>query len=104
MRYYHSGPESGPESDSNAAVIRISQSSSITGASPSNGLMSYQDTREEVRSYRSTEMQSVYSTAQADWAGWSLNKSALSPIRIVILLCLPVCAPTFKDVSWKHFT
>ena len=33
-------------SDGNEGVLRISQSSSITGASPSNCLMSYQDTHE----------------------------------------------------------
>ena len=34
---------SGPGSDDNEGVLRISQSSSITGASPSDGLVSYQD-------------------------------------------------------------
>ena len=37
--------ESGPGSDGNEGVLCIPQSSSITGASPSDCLMSYQDTR-----------------------------------------------------------
>ena len=44
-----------------------SQSSSITGASPSDCLVSYPGHLLE-ESYPSAEMQSVYCTAQADWA------------------------------------
>ena len=47
---------SGPGSNGDKEVVFISQSSSITGASPSDC------------SYPSAEMQSVYSTAPADWA------------------------------------
>ena len=54
--------QSGPGSSGNEEVLCIPQSSSITGTSPSNCLVSYQDTR-----YPSTEKQSVYSTATADW-------------------------------------
>ena len=47
-------------------VLHIPQSSSITGASPSDCLVSYPGylLRE---SYPSAEMQSVYSTVPADW-------------------------------------
>ena len=56
--------QSGPESDGSEGVLRIPQNSSITGASPLNGLMSYQDIR--WGSYPYTKMQSVYFTAPAD--------------------------------------
>ena len=50
------------ECDGNEALLHILQSSR-TGASPSNGLVSYP------RQYPSAEMQSVYSKAQVYWAG-----------------------------------
>ena len=53
--------QSEPGSDGNEVVLRIPQSSSITGTSPSDCLVSYQDI------YPSTEMQSGYSAAQTDW-------------------------------------
>ena len=55
------------ESDSNEGVLSISQSSSITGASPSDSLVSYK-VHSLGESYPLSEMQSVYSAAQADWA------------------------------------
>ena len=54
---------SGPESNSNAGVLRISQSSSITEVSPSERLMSYPE-HSLVGSYLFVEMQSVYPTSQ----------------------------------------
>ena len=58
------------QSGSNEGVLRIPQSSSITGISPSDCLVSYSGHlwRE---SYLSAEMQSVYPTAPADWARMS---------------------------------
>ena len=56
--------QSGPGSDCNEGVLNIPQSSSITGTSPSDCLVSYQDTHWGVLS--SAEVQSVYSTAIAD--------------------------------------
>ena len=56
--------QSGPGSNGNEEVFRTPLNSSITRDSPSG----YQDTRWEQRSYSSAEMQSVYSTAPADWA------------------------------------
>ena len=47
-------------SDSNEGVLYIRPSTSITGATPSDCLVPYHDT--------CAEMQSVYSTAPADWA------------------------------------
>ena len=58
--------QSGPGSDGNKGVFRIPQISSITGASPSDYFVSYpRHSLEE--SYLFAEMQSVYSTASADW-------------------------------------
>ena len=66
--------QSGPGSDGNEGVLRIPQSCSIAGTSPSDCLVSYQDTRCGGGSYPSAEKQSVYSTAPADWAN---NKATI---------------------------
>ena len=61
--------QSGPGSDGNEGVLSIPQNSSITRASQSDCLVSYQDTRWSGEgSYSSAEMQSLYSTVPADWA------------------------------------
>ena len=58
--------QSGLGSGGNKEVLCIPQSSSITGTSPSDYLVSYpEDLLGE--SYLSAEKQSVYSTAPADW-------------------------------------
>ena len=59
--------QSGPGSDGNKGVLRIPQSSSITGTSLSGCLVSYLGHSLGV-SYPIAEMQSVYSTTPADWA------------------------------------
>ena len=59
--------QSGPGSNGNEGVLHISQSPSITGTSPSDFLVSYPGLSLE-GSYPSAEVQSVYSTAPADWA------------------------------------
>ena len=59
--------QSGPGSDGNEGVRRIPQSSSITGASSSDCFVSYLGHSLD-ECYPSAEMQSVYSTAQANWA------------------------------------
>ena len=58
--------QSGPGSDGNEGVLRISQSSSIAGTSPSDCLVSYPGHSLE-ESYSFAEMQSVYSVAPVDW-------------------------------------
>ena len=59
--------QSGPGSNGNKGVLCIPQSTSITGVSPSDCLMSYPGhSLEEL--YPSAEMESVYSAAPADWA------------------------------------
>ena len=63
--------QSGPGSDGNKGVLSIPQSSSITGASPSDCSVSYPG-HLLGGSYPSAEMQSIYSTAPIYWAteGW----------------------------------
>ena len=61
------GP-SGPRNDGNKGVVGIHKSFRITGASPSECLMSYLGhTFSGVGSYASAEILSVYSTAPTDW-------------------------------------
>ena len=56
--------QGGPGSNGNKGVLHIPQSSSITGTSASDCLVSYPGWG----SYSSAEKQSVYSTALANWA------------------------------------
>ena len=64
--------QSGPGSDSNKEVLHIPQSSSITGISPSDCLVSYPGHWPGVcvggGTYPYAEVQLVYSTAPANWA------------------------------------
>ena len=60
--------QSGPGSNGNKGVLRIPQSSSITGTSPSDCLVSYPGHSLGGGSYPSAEIQSAYSTAPADRA------------------------------------
>ena len=64
--------QSGPGSNGNKGVLHIPQSSSSTGASPSDCLVSYPG-HSLGESYPSVEMQSVYSTAPADWATYEVS-------------------------------
>ena len=75
IRCYHSG-QSAPGSDGNKGVLCIPHSSSITGTSPSDGLMLYLG-RSLVGSYASAEKQSVYYTAPADWVKMKISSSLL---------------------------
>ena len=61
--------------DANDGVLCIPQSSSFTGASSSNCLVSRTLIWLEEGSYPSAEIQSVYSTAPADWAKHLLSES-----------------------------
>ena len=58
--------QSGPGSDGNERILRISQSSSTTGTSPSDCLVSYLAHSLEGGAYPFAGMQSVYSTAPAN--------------------------------------
>ena len=64
--------QSGPGINGNEGVLHIRQSPSISGASASDCLVSYYRTLIE-GSYPSAELQSVYSTAPADWAIHRVN-------------------------------
>ena len=55
----------GPGSDSNEGILQITQSSSITGASPSDCYV-LNPGHSLGKSYHTAEMQSVYSTAPTD--------------------------------------
>ena len=59
--------KSGPGSNGNEGVLRIPQSSSISGTSPSDCFVSYSEQLWRGRAYPSAEVQSVYSTAPANW-------------------------------------
>ena len=59
--------QSGPGSNGNEGVLRILPAPSITGTSPSDCLVSYPG-HSLGGSYPPAEVQSVYSTAPADWA------------------------------------
>ena len=68
--------QSGSGSDGNEGVLHIPQSFSITGTSPSDCFVSYQDIHSGGGGfYSSAEHQSVYSTAPANWARLPLNGS-----------------------------
>ena len=58
--------QSGPESDGIEGVLHIPQSSNITGASPSDSLMSYLG-HLLGESYSFAEVQSAYSTVLCGW-------------------------------------
>ena len=58
--------QSGPESNGNEGVLCILQSASITGTSKSDCSVSY-PVHSLGGSYPSIEIQSVYSTAPANW-------------------------------------
>ena len=67
----------GPGNDGNEEVLRIPQSFCITGALPSDFLISYpKHSLLGEGSYPSAEMHPVYSTIPADWTG-SLRVSFL---------------------------
>ena len=65
--------QSEPGSNGNEGVIRIPQSPSITGTSPSDCLVSYPGHSWRGGSYPSEEVQSVYSTAPADLASQRMD-------------------------------
>ena len=63
--------QSGPGSNDNEGVLCIPQSSNITGASPSDFLVSYPGHLLE-KSYPSAETLLVYSAALANWVTWDM--------------------------------
>ena len=85
--------QSGPWSDGKEEVLRSPQSSSITGASPSDCLMSYPGHSLGRGSYPSAEMQSVYSTTPANWTAECMHIMVCAWLcaYVNILLCVCVC-------------
>ena len=83
--------QSGPGSDGNEGVLHIPKSSSITGTSPSDCLVSYPG-HSLGGGYASAEAQlvySVYSTVPGDWATYNLkekNKITHSSMMIRVKL------------------
>ena len=72
--------QGGPGSDDNEGVIRIPQSSSIIGASPSDYFVSY--TRHLLGEFNLlAKMQLVYSTAQPTEQTWRSKKELLSILQ-----------------------
>ena len=68
--------QSGPRSDGNEGVVRISRNSSITRTSPSHCLVSYAGhSFVGGGSYLSAEEQSVCSTTLADWSSIPITSS-----------------------------
>ena len=80
--------QNGLGSDSNEEALHISQSSSITGTSPSDCLMSNPGhLLGGVGSYLSGEMQSVYSTAPS-WLGFYV---LVHRVRYISCICMYGC-------------
>ena len=82
--------QSGPGSVGNEGVLRIPPNFSITGTSPSDCLVSYPGNSLDGGSYPSAEIQSVYSTASADWAGydkraWNKKEKDKIPFKNIYL-------------------
>ena len=90
--------KSEPRSNGKEEVLYIPQSSTITGASPSDCLVSYSEHSSEWSSYPSAEMQLVYSIATADWAKDVLVKSLLTKTNITATdQCSETKYQLFKD-------
>ena len=92
--------QSEPGSNGNEEVLHIPQSSTITGASLLDCLMSY--SRHSLRgAYPSVEIQSPYSTALPDWAGF--RYCYLTLVIIFITYCYLtqiICLPSLN--GFKH--
>ena len=90
----------GPGSDGNEGVLSIPQSYSITGTLPSYCLVSYPGHSLVGWSYPSAEMQSVYSTAPADWARrWQLVAHVIQQQRSIRYKA-SVRLHLFKILGW----
>ena len=105
----------GPYSNCNEEVLRIPQNSSITGASLSDCLVSYPGHSLGV-SYPSAEIQSVYSTAPANWATkkcggvlgmtlnciwwWSFSSEDLGSVEYPFIAITPKSTLTLNCIWW----
>ena len=83
--------QSEPGSDGNKGVLHIPHTLRITGVSPSDCLISYQDTLCGVRSYPFVEVQLVYSTAPAEEAESWCDYLYIYIYIYSVCVCLCVC-------------
>ena len=89
--------ERGPGDSDNEGVLRIPQSPSITGTSPSDCLVPYPGHSLERRSYPSTYVQSENSTALADWARYIMGVKYSLQIIILNLIKKNYMSLTFNN-------
>ena len=75
--------QSRPGSNGNEDIVHISQSSSITVALLSDSLILFAGHSLVRWSYPSAEMQTVYSTVQANWASYNCYTNYYHLIRIL---------------------
>ena len=93
--------QSEPGSNGNEGVLRISQSSSIAGTSPSDCSVSYLG-HSLGGSYPSAEKQSLYSTAPADWAKFPCDSKHEDIIEdIGSWLHCPTRFPKLLNLYWR---
>ena len=86
--------QSDPRGNGNERVLRITQRFSVAGASPSDCFVSYPGHSLGGGSYPPAEMQSVYSTAPADWA-FSISTGLGYLLQILNeAVCILYCADT----------
>ena len=91
--------QSGSGTDGIEEVPHIPQSSSITGTSPSDCLVSYLGDSLGMGSNPSAEVQSVYSTAPADWAKIVLFKN----YSYLIEMCAKNSKETTRQIQiWTY--
>ena len=88
--------QNGPGSDGNEGVFCIPQTSSITGTSPSECLLSYSG-HSLGESYPSAEKQLVYSTVSVDWPNANLRYCVYSYLLRRPCLFLLVHYPIRED-------
>ena len=91
-------------SDGNKGVLRIPQSSSITGTSPSDCLVSYLGYSLGEGSYPSAGVQSVYSTAPADWANCRFLCLCACPCECVFVsVCFYPTPPPRTECDARYY-
>ena len=81
--------QGGPGSEGNEEVLCISQSCSITEASPSDCLVSFPG-HSLGESYPFAEIQSVYSAAPTDWASVTTDTKTVNRASEVFINLVPV--------------
>ena len=88
--------------DGNKWVLRIPQSSSITGASPSDSFMLYEEHSLE-ESYSSAEKQSAYSKAPAYWANSHLFTQLNGQTVLLLTIQFSISHLSVDSLNVKQF-